>query len=119
MTIDFNKPVQTRDGRKVRILCTDGPNEKRPVAGFVEGYVEPTTWESCGKFSERGNTLDLINAPERVEQWVNLYRSGSVGSTHNSRKNADGSADSSARRTGVIRITYEDDRPISVALEDI
>jgi len=33
MSLDFSKPVRTRDGREVRILCADASNSK-PVIGY-------------------------------------------------------------------------------------
>jgi hypothetical protein len=76
MTIDWSKPVQTRDGRKVRILCTDGPDTKYPVVGFA---AESTLhqWAIDGRFLMHGEESrhDLINAPERIKRkvWVNVY----------------------------------------------
>jgi hypothetical protein len=35
--IDYTKPVQTKEGRKVRILCTNGPHKTYPVIGIVPG----------------------------------------------------------------------------------
>jgi hypothetical protein len=39
MVVDLTKPVETRSGHKVRILCTDGPAE-RPIAAIVYEEVE-------------------------------------------------------------------------------
>jgi len=65
--IDWTKPVTTRDGRKVRVLCTDGPG-KYPVIGIVEDAVRPVVdrWMQNGKaISDPGDDeLDLINDPE-------------------------------------------------------
>ncbi len=76
MSIDFTKPVQTRDGRKVVIYCTDAP-VAYPVHGRVDGLEEPGTWTRDGRFiidSENIDPLDLINAPEpKRVSWVNLY----------------------------------------------
>ena len=74
--LDLTKPVQTRDGRKVRVLCTDGPGEL-PVVGFIEGNVTTTQWPVGGEYY--GGALrdfDLINTPaipRTFERWFNVY----------------------------------------------
>lgn len=64
-TLDLSKPVQTRDGRKVRILCTDrrGP---APVIGLVECASSEALllWSKDGKFSDYISPSDLVNVPE-------------------------------------------------------
>lgn len=50
--LDFSKPVTTRDGRKVRILCTDAPGPF-PVVGYIIGNdpfgsIRLCTWASNG-----------------------------------------------------------------------
>lgn len=70
MAIDWNKRVQTRDGRPVRVLCQDGPGFK-PVWGFINGGSNPESWRSDGAWRDLQHPLDLINVPE--EMWVNMY----------------------------------------------
>lgn len=74
MSIDWTKPVQTRDGRKVVIYCTDAPGTER-VHGRVEGSGWPLSWQADGAYKCGGaSSLDLINAPEpKRVAWVNLY----------------------------------------------
>jgi hypothetical protein len=65
VTIDFTKPVQTRDGRPVRILCTDAPS-CYPVVGLIEDEGRPIVWTLAGYWSEgndRNYQLDLMNSP--------------------------------------------------------
>lgn len=77
--IDFTKPITTRDGRKVRILCTDGPNEVFPVVGSIEGAKNIFVWREDGTFDEWDENAkldcDLINPPikRKVEFWVNVF----------------------------------------------
>mgnify|MGYP001594513988 CR=1 FL=1 len=86
MSLDFTKPVQTRDGRKVRILCTDAHctflGNPQPIVGFAADGP-PMTWSSEGVF-DNGATpeCDLINVPPpktKVEIEVRLYRNRSTG----------------------------------------
>lgn len=77
--IDFTKPVQTRDGRKVRILCTDSDHPHYPVVGLVEN-ISSGTWTLDGKYQiapvDTGvDEVDLINVPEELSGYVCVYRS--------------------------------------------
>lgn len=72
MAIDWNKPVQTRDGLAVRILDLDSNVAGYPVIGCVihpDGQEEVETWASNGRvdtLNPGGCEWDLINVPERV-----------------------------------------------------
>jgi hypothetical protein len=75
--IDINKKYQTRDGRAVRILCVDGP-EDQCVIGIVDGEDGPDTWtiegiwdlahETCGQ--QYGTRWNLIPALTKHEGWA-------------------------------------------------
>lgn len=57
-TLDLSKPVQTRDGRPVRILCI-------------------STWAEDGSFTVGLlDNADLINVPERVVRWWGVTGEG-------------------------------------------
>lgn len=78
-TLDLTKPVQTRDGRKVRLLCTDGP-KGRPVVGLVGDEDFPISWLSDGAYyvGALESIYDLINTPatpRTFERWFNVYAS--------------------------------------------
>jgi len=79
--IDWTKPVQTRDGRKARVLCTDIVGGFNPVvAAYIDGCAELVALYSIdGKYfaSSDDNPRDLINIPEKqvIEYWVNIYQS--------------------------------------------
>ena len=68
--IDFSKPVKTRDGRAVRILCTDAPGGW-PVVGIVELFSHPHRWACDGRsYHNVGlSPFDLIQAEEPVVRW--------------------------------------------------
>ena len=77
--LDLTKPVQTRDGRKVRVLCTDGPGEW-PVIGIVDdGHDDVHRWPLNGRGGLWGDlSIDLINTPatpRTFERWFNVYAS--------------------------------------------
>lgn len=84
MPLDLSKPVQTRDGRKVRILCTDrkaATHERRyPVVALVsdrDGADECVYYFTLdGEFNcfGRDQSSDLVNVPEPERAvWVNVF----------------------------------------------
>ena len=70
-----NRKIVTRDGRKVRIICTDFNNPDFPVIGEVEGYIWPSSFTKSGLFIKgyEEHLNDLFFATEKHEGWVNLY----------------------------------------------
>lgn len=77
------KPVCTRDGRAVRILCYDFISvEDTPIIALVrtsekqEGII---CYEADGRNFDPGMAeLDLVMVPEKREGWVNLYKEGGI-----------------------------------------
>lgn len=71
------KRVTTRDGRKVRILCVDGP-EKSPVAAWIEGEEEPRSYFTDGvyRLDRKPCSTDLIIPPAERVVWVRSYEDG-------------------------------------------
>ena len=72
-----SKKVVTRDGRSVRIICTDYHGEK-PIIAKIEGcehsypFYEDGIFLSCREPSD----CDLFFAPVKHEGWVNIYKAG-------------------------------------------
>lgn len=70
---DPTKPVQTRNGCEVRIICTDRAHSTYPIIGLVKG---DSGEESALYVRKDGRTynhscpLDFINIPE--EMWTNV-----------------------------------------------
>lgn len=118
--IDWTKPVQTRDGRKARVICTDmrGGVGQLTVVVLIEHqdgeYV--VTTRANGWFWAGGMACEIVNVPERTELWTNMYENGTAR-CYLSRSIADRVAGDD--RIGVIRITLEDGKPIAVELEAI
>lgn len=77
-----SKKVVTRDGRSVRICCTDRKNEEQPIVALIYSPTEDSeyvaTYRKDGRWSTYGcaNELDLCFAPEKHEGWVNIYKAG-------------------------------------------
>ena len=71
-----SRKVVTRDGRPVRVLCTDKKSEYSVVALVSQNENTETTYN----FAKDGtylkgeeNSLDLFFAPEKKVAWANLY----------------------------------------------
>ena len=76
-----NRKVVTRDGRSVRIICTNRLDENYPVIALINDEYT----EKCYSYSEFGkdivNTdceLDLFFAPVKKSGWINLYKINST-----------------------------------------
>lgn len=71
-----DREVVTRDGRKVRIICTDFDNSDYPVVGEIKGYKWPLSFATNGLLIKDGveQPSDLFFAPEKHEGWMNLYK---------------------------------------------
>lgn len=79
--LDFSKPIQTRDGQTVRILCTDRKHPKYPIIGAItrtDGMEVAEYWttDGCIYASSKNSSLDLIQAPqprkhaELIKRWA-------------------------------------------------
>ena len=77
---DPSRKVVTRDGRPVRIICTDRKGDT-PIIALVndanDGQEYGYAFYSDGKFFRDGNEeSDLFFAPTKHEGWMNLYKKG-------------------------------------------
>ena len=77
-----NREVVTRDGHKVRIICTDRKNhDSYPIIALVESDEDDEKVRSFkidGKWSVNGfgSDFDLFFAPVKHEGWINVYKWG-------------------------------------------
>ena len=79
-----SRKVVTRNGRNVRIVCTDKRDLNFPIIAFIEtipGGEEVThSYTKDGKYyTACSDILDLFFAPEKHEGWVNIYKSNYGG----------------------------------------
>ena len=79
-----NRKIITRDGRNVRIVCTDRKSDNFPIVGLVEESYR----ENIGGYTKDGeyshgieSSCDLFFAPEKKEGWINIYKT-SDGVSH-------------------------------------
>ena len=115
-----SRKVVTRDGRKVKILCTDRKGAY-PIIALVENHDSDN--ESVYSYRENGlcslfsqsEENNLFFAPEKHEGWINIYRSDTLGyyirqnKLYNSKKEADEVAKSNFRTfIKTIKIEWEE-----------
>ena len=79
-----SRKVVTRNGRNVRIVCTDKRDLNFPIVALIEtipGGEEVThSYTKDGKYyTACCDILDLFFAPEKHEGWVNIYKSNYGG----------------------------------------
>jgi len=78
------KPVQTRDGRSVRIICFDKLGGNYPIIALLDkGGEEIVTYTYEGKLRRAGgdHEYDLFMVPKKNKGWINIYPNNVIGST--------------------------------------
>lgn len=78
------RPIVTREGNSVRIICTDRDNEDKPIVALVrdeEGEAVRTFHENgeCFWMDESPDPCDLFFAPEPKTKrvgWMNVCKYG-------------------------------------------
>ena len=114
---DPTKPCQLRNGTPVRILCTDGPGDMPLVIMREDGAVSKRY--ANGKFI-RGDSgefdLDLVNVPERIVRFVNVYpKDGSTGTCFKTLFSAKAIGEyerRAGRHSVVYRMVFEGDKVV-------
>ena len=90
------RPIVTRDGRNVRIVCTDRKSYTFPIVVLIEGCYQENicAYTKDGLYSHGMECpCDLFFAPIKNEGWVNMYktRSGAtqIGQIYSSKEEAE------------------------------
>jgi len=127
-TFDPSRPVQTRDGRKARIICTDANNQGGPIIALIErdpirfGLVDGRPFEIARPYYIGGNyrhdfledPIDLVNVPVKTSLFFNIYGRGNpLGVSRKSIKEAKVFQRSSSNHLRYLEIQYEDGIPVS------
>ena len=69
-----SRKVVTRDGREVKIHCTNY-RTNQPIIAEIEGKNCSESFTKEGKWlSYKDSENDLLFAPEKHEGWINIYR---------------------------------------------
>ena len=114
-----SRKVVTRDGKSVRIICTDRKLDSKEVVGLTmnnDGTESLLSWSKQGKSLSLNDSLfDLFFASEKHEGWVNLYKwlgkeyTYHLGNVYNSKAEAEnGSSNNNYKYVATIRIEWEE-----------
>lgn len=113
-----NRQVVTRDGRKVRIICTDRKGDT-PIIALVynanEGQEYGYAFYSDGKFFRDGyDELDLFFAPEKHEGWIiiNMWPDGerdTNGIIYDTESDVPKMSPVGGKRVATIKIEWEEE----------
>ena len=74
-----SRKVVTRNGRNVRIICTDKKGFDYPIVALIEnkleGFEGALYYTKDGKYiANESSDSDLFFAPEKHEGWINLFK---------------------------------------------
>ena len=73
-----SQKVVTRDGREVRIICTDMKQSNYPLVALVtdkeDNKESLLVYKENGRYCFQDSINDLFFAPIKREGWVNLYK---------------------------------------------
>ena len=90
-----SQKVVTRDGRAVRIICTDAKGDEPIIALVYNNNREEEnvyTYNREGIFYNNNDScLDLFFAPVKREGWINIYRDNNttyIGDVYPNEKDA-------------------------------
>ena len=110
--------VVTRDGREVRIICTDAKGDE-PIIALVYNNIREEenvyTYNRDGYFyGDNDSCLDLFFAPVKKEGWVNLFKDKEInypyipGIIHDSEEEAKEAIKGDPDFIATIKIEWEE-----------
>ena len=108
------KKVVTRDGRNVRIICTDKKGFDYPIVALIENKLEGLEgvlyYTKDGEYTANGSSdSDLFFATEKRKGWINIFNDGDERagtSIFNSKKKAEEIGKLSSNYVTSIRIEW-------------
>ena len=112
-----SRKVVTRDGKNVRILCTDRKLDSKEVVGLTmnnDGTEGLLSWSKQGKsLSLNDSSFDLFFAPETHEGWINVYRYSDgghayAGAVYDSKEDAEKRKTIDENYVTTIKIEWEE-----------
>ena len=70
-----SKKVVTRDGRTVKIHCTNY-DARQPIIAELEYHNFSSSFTKDGRYynNDKNSPYDLFFAPEKYEGWINIYK---------------------------------------------
>ena len=78
-----SRKVITRNGRNVRIICTDKKGHEYPIVALIEnkleGFEGVLYYTKDGEYTANESSMsDLFFAPEKRIGWINLFKGDCV-----------------------------------------
>lgn len=115
---DPSKKVVTRDGRNVRIICTDAKGDEPIIALVYNNNRDEEnvyTYNRDGSFyGDNYDCLDLFFAPIKKEGWINLFKDKEInypyisGIIHDSEEEAKEAIKGDPDFIATIKIEWEE-----------
>lgn len=109
-----SKKVVTRDGRAVKIYCTNYVGSM-PIIAEIEGSGNSLAFYKDGKYSNAGDnsSFDLFFAPEKHEGWTPVYRepAGKIkfGYAYSTQKEAEEASKYDTRYLTTTKVEWEEE----------
>ena len=113
-----SKKVVTREGKPVRIICTDAKSENYPIVALIENKL--TEGENLLCYTKEGKIYldnglsgaDLFFAPVKKSGWINLYKMNSIISpgpqAYDTKEEAESAAGDKSYYISTIKIEWEE-----------
>lgn len=109
-----NRKVVTREGRSVKIICTNAKGNF-PIIALVETYNGNETvlrLKENGRFyNDTENSSDLFFASEKKEGWINLFKINStltIGEVYNTEEEAKAAVVDSLVYISTVKVEWEE-----------
>lgn len=111
-----NRKIVTRDGKSVRIICTNRLDENYTVIALInnevsERYYCYTAFGKLYAYQNRDCELDLFFAPQKKEGWINLFKVNSVtttGEVYNTEEEAKSAIAKSLVYISTVKVEWEE-----------
>ena len=112
---DYKKPFQTRNGCKAELLADDLSDFYCLGVKVIDkdNYSQIHTYSIDGIYNEslQNNDLDLINIPQNITKWLNIYLKDITDNyvyayAYDTKEEADNMC--SDKRTACIKIEFEE-----------
>jgi len=117
--LDPTKPVQTRDGRKARIVCTDFRNNNYPMIVLIDaGANEKIEFRPVDGqvHSSRVSDMDIINIPVETILYYQVDTDGQIKSMGKTEPYDAAIENDFWCSPKLLKITFIDDMPSRVEL---
>lgn len=111
-----NRKIVTRDGKSVRIICTNRLDENYTVIALInnedsEQYYCYTAFGKLYAYQNRDCELDLFFAPQKKEGWINLFKVNSAtttGEVYNTEEEAKSAIAKSLVYISTVKVEWEE-----------